>query len=252
MSDFLLVSLRDGDFGREVARRELGDFEKVITPTGARLHHLIVTDENVELPDLSEFDGVIVGGSALNVTNEEYSPYQLHADALLGQIVTGPVPVFLVCFGIGWLAQHTGGTVDRLHGETPGGTTVVLTPAAATDPLMAGLPPTFAALTGHNESAALLGDGVVHLASGPTCPVQIIRYGDTVWATQFHGELDAESMGIRMAFYKNHGYFRPEEYDDIVATLPAYDVSVAQQLLRNFIGFCTTRAANAPVAVERA
>ena len=92
----------------------------------------------------------------------------------------------------------------------------------------------------------------VHLASGPTCPVQIIRYGDTVWATQFHGELDAESMGIRMAFYKNHGYFRPEEYDDIVATLPAYDVSVAQQLLRNFIGFCTTRAANAPVAVERA
>lgn len=253
MSSFLLVSLRDGDFGRAVATREFGDFHKVLAPTGAELTHLIVTDETVVLPDLTGFAGVIVGGSALNVTNKEYGTYQQHAHDLLTQIISHSTPAFLVCFGAGWLTHHLGGVVDRSHGETPGGTQVHLTAAAATDPLLADLPAEFEAFSGHTESIAQLPAALVPLATGPTCPVQMVRYGDQVWAAQFHSELDAQALAVRMEFYKHHGYFAPEEFNAIVATLDRFDVSVGQQVLRNFVTWCAQReGVTAPLAAEPA
>lgn len=51
--------------------------------------------------------------------------------------------------------------------------------------------------------------------------MQMVRYGDHVWATQFHAEMDAQAMQTRMDFFADYGYFSPEDYDAIVKGLPS-------------------------------
>ena len=67
----------------------------------------------------------------------------------------------------------------------------------------------------------------------------MVRYGDRVWATQFHAEMDADAMRTRMDFFHDYGYFPAEEYARIVADLPNHDVSRANGLLRTFARLCT-------------
>ena len=242
MKEFLFVSLRDGDFGNKVAKSELDDIIRSTGLTETELHHIILGSETDHIGDVSSYRGVIVGGSALNITDAVHSDYQKHVDQELQLLINQRTPVYLVCFGIGWLASATGGQVDNSNPETPGPTTINLSAAAAKDPLCTDLPPTFMGFTGHKESVAQVGSDTTVLATGPSCPYQLIRYADHVWASQFHCELDAPSLAKGMAFYMNHGYFSPEDYHEIVAGLSQYDASCAQQVAQNFVAHCRSLA----------
>lgn len=238
MSRLLFLSLRDGAIGPEVSMAEYND---VLNATGLapeQLERRMIPDEHTPLGSLDGFDGIIVGGSSLNITNDDWSPWQRHIDEVLSEVVAGPLPVFFVCFGLSWLTHHLGGTVTHSHPEAAGPSVVNLLPAAAQDPLTAGLPTEFTALTGHTENAEPLADKLVLLASGPTCPVQIVRYGEHVWASQFHAEMDHAAMKARMDFFYDYGYFPAEEYDTIVAALPGVDTTYANELLRRFTAYC--------------
>ena len=59
-------------------------------------------------------------------------------------------------------------------------------------------------------------NGGTLLASSERCPIQMIRFGKNVYATQFHPELDAEGIILRIQIYKHHGYFKPEESDNMI------------------------------------
>mgnify|MGYP002714248577 CR=1 FL=1 len=238
MSRLLFLSLRDGAIGPEVSRAEYND---VLNATGLapdQVERRLIPDEHTPLGNLEGFDGIIVGGSSLNITNEEWSAWQHHVDEVLSEVVAGPRPVFFVCFGLSWLTHHLGGTVVHTHPEAAGPTVVKLLPEAENDPLVAGLPEEFTALTGHTENAEPLPAKLELLASGSTCPVQIVRYGDHVWATQFHAEMDHAAMKARMDFFYDYGYFPAAEYDTIVASLPSVDTTYANELLRRFIAYC--------------
>lgn len=81
---------------------------------------------------------------------------------------------------------------------------VRLTSGASEDVLARHLPQEFTSLTGHTEAvedlAASDSSEVTILADGPTCPVQLIRVGNSTWASQFHAEMDAVAMKKRMDF----------------------------------------------------
>lgn len=242
MADFLMLSLRTGEIGQRVALAEHFD---VRTSTGldeSELDHVVLDSEEQHLPNLSSYRGVIVGGSSLNITDHEpigvYSDYQSHIHSQLGKLIEHGVPVFLLCFGSGWLTHHTGGSIDRAHPENSGPTQIELLDAAATDPLTATLPRSFTALTGHTESIRFVGSEITVLATGPTCPFQIIRYRDHVWGSQAHCEMNAAAMRTRMSFFMDYGYFPAEEFEAIVKDLPRYDTTHAHQLLRNFVDYC--------------
>lgn len=238
MSRLLFLSLRDGAIGPEVSKAEYHD---VLNATGLmpeQLERRMIPDEHTPLGSLEGFDGIIVGGSSLNITNDDWSPWQRHIGEVLGEVVAGPLPVFFVCFGLSWLTHHLGGSVAHTHPEAAGPTVVKLLPAAAQDPLTAGLPAEFTALTGHTENAEPHPAELELLASGPTCPVQIVRYGDHVWASQFHAEMDHAAMKARMDFFFDYGYFPAEEYDTIVASLPGVDTTYSNELLRRFTAYC--------------
>lgn len=234
MSKLLFLSLRTGDIGPDVARAEYHD---VLRATGLRevdVELRVIDSPNAELGPLDSVSGIIVGGCSLNVTNPERDAWHLRIDDILSATVQSEKPTFFVCFGISWLVDYLGGSVGRTHPEQSGPTTVNV----VADDAVAGAGGSFTALTGHTENPVEVPASLTVVATGPGGMIQMVRYTDRVWATQFHAEMDADAMRARMDFFHDYGYFPADEYARIVADLPSHDVSRANALLRTFARLC--------------
>ena len=235
MSKLLFLSLRNGEIGPDVAHAEYHDALRATGLSEVDMELRVIDSPDSELGPLDPVSGIIVGGCSLNVTNPERDAWHKRIDDILSATVESGKPVFFVCFGISWLVDHLGGEVGRTHPEPSGPTTVDV----VADDVLAGPSGTFTALTGHTENPVAVPDSLAVVASGPDGLVQVVRYGDRVWATQFHAEMDAAAMRTRMDFFHDYGYFPAEEYARIVADLPNHDVSRANGLLRTFARLCT-------------
>lgn len=205
--------------------------------------HRIRLDQEDIPPDLdvTDFAAVIVGGGpgCVSDTSEEKSDIEARIEqqifGLMPKIIERDHPYMGCCYGLGILAQYLGGNVSKERfGEPVGATTCVLTPDAKGDPLLAGIDAKFEAFVGHKEAVQSLPAGTVHLVSSETCPVQMIRFGQNVYATQFHPEANARDFERRIRIYRNHGYFPPEDADQLIEACHAADVSVPGEILRRF------------------
>ena len=197
------------------------------------------------LPDdvnLDDYSGVIVGGGpgCVSDPSEKKKPVEAMMEdavmSLMPQIIARDFPYLGCCYGIGILGHHLGGHVSKArYGEDVGTSDCSLTEAGKTDPLLEGVPDRFDAFVGHKEAVQTLPEGCTHLVSSPTCPYQMIRHGQNVYATQFHPEADSAGFEVRVSIYKTYGYFPPEEADDIIAMCRAADVHAPERVLRNFV-----------------
>ncbi|WJY97605.1 GMP synthase [glutamine-hydrolyzing] [Corynebacterium fournieri] len=234
MSQLLFLSLRNGEIGPDVAHAEYHDALRATGLDEVDMELRVIDSPDAEIGPLDPVSGIIVGGCSLNVTNPERSAWHLRIDDILSTAIESGTPVFFVCFGISWLVDHLGGEVGRTHPEPSGPTTVNVVAEDA----LAGSSGTFTALTGHTENPVSVPDSLTVVATGPDGLVQMVRYTDRVWASQFHAEMDADAMRTRMDFFHDYGYFPAEEYARIVADLPNHDVSRANALLRTFARLC--------------
>ena len=87
---------------------------------------------------------------------------------------------------------------------------------------------------GHKEAVQALPPGCTHLVASAPCPYQMIRWGENVYATQFHPEADAHDFEQRIRIYKDHGYFPPEDAARLIDICHAAEVSVPGEILRRF------------------
>jgi len=190
---------------------------------------------------LSDYAGLIIGGSPFNVSDDAATKtavqQRVEADlqALLDQAIAQDFPVLGVCYALGVLGSHLGSTPDHTYGESAGTVEVELTEAGQADPLLAGLPQHFTALTGHKEALPTLPDGATLLATAAAAPVQMIRVGQNVYAVQFHPELDQPGLKERLAIYLDQGYCAPQEYQQVLAKTERANLANAQQILKNFV-----------------
>ncbi|MDQ2089544.1 glutamine amidotransferase [Marimonas arenosa] len=194
--------------------------------------------------NLADYSGVIVGGGPGCVSDPPEKKKSIEARiedtvlSLMPEIIARDFPFLGCCYGIGILGHHLGGagTVSKERfGEEVGTSDCSLTEAGKSDPICDGIADDFLAFVGHKEAVQKLPPGCVHLVSSPTCPFQMIRYGQNVYATQFHPEADSAGFEVRVGIYKNFGYFPPEEADNIIALCRAADVHAPERVLRNFV-----------------
>lgn len=192
--------------------------------------------------DPADYAGTIVGGGPGCVSDPPGSkdPDEARIEAailsLMPAITDRDLPFLGCCYGIGILARHLGGPVSKTrYGEPVGISTCRLTPDGSTDPLLAGSPDSFDAFVGHKEAAQALPPGCIHLLASDPCPFQMIRHGENVYATQFHPEADAAVFHTRIDIYRHHGYFAPEDAQDLHALVDAADVHVPERILRAFV-----------------
>ncbi|GAA5089072.1 glutamine amidotransferase [Nocardia iowensis] len=192
--------------------------------------------------ELDDYSSVIVGGGPSNVSSpdgEKYDYQRLFEPGLkklLAEIVDRDFPYLGACYGLSILADVLGGEVsDERYGETAGAQTIELTDQARADPLLQGIPASFRAFVGHKEACQAVPPGAVLLAGSAGCPVQMIRVGEHVYATQFHPELDGDGLALRIEIYRHAGYFDPAEAEYLTALGHRETITAPKEILRRFV-----------------
>jgi GMP synthase (glutamine-hydrolysing) len=241
---FLLLATRPED---DVADAEYAAFVRFSGLTDSELRRVRL--EAAPLPDLDldDWSGIVVGGSPFTSSDPDQnkSPVQRRVeaelDALVAEVVRRDLPFLGACYGVGTLSRYQGGVADGTYAEPVGPIEVSLTEDGLSDPLLAGLPPSFTAFVGHKEACRALPPGTTLLATAASCSVQMFRVGTNVYATQFHPELDLPGILHRVAAYRYSGYFAPDELDELdeldddVAQLGTVPVEEPHRILANFV-----------------
>jgi GMP synthase-like glutamine amidotransferase len=147
------------------------------------------------VPDRPDgFDGLVVMGGPMSAASDEGFPSRATELALLAEAVRQGVPTLGVCLGAQLLAVAAGGPVYRgAAGPEVGWGPVELSPAAATDPLLAGLPDRMEVLHWHGDTFDLP-SGAVHLVGNSNYANQGFRLGATAWGLQFHLEVTVAAV----------------------------------------------------------
>lgn len=192
--------------------------------------------------DLSAYSGVIVGGGPGCVSDppEKKTPMEARIEAqilgLMPRIAEARAPFLGCCYGIGILGKFLGAPVSQdHHGEDVGPITCRRRTEGAGDPLLDGVPDSFTALVGHKEALDALPPGAVHLLEGDDCPIQMLRHGDRIYATQFHPEADGANFALRIQVYKDKGYFAPDAAADLTARCADVATDASGRVLANFV-----------------
>jgi GMP synthase (glutamine-hydrolysing) len=239
MKPFLIIQLRPET---EAADEEYASFLKrgQLRPEQTLRIRL---DRQEIAPDLAldSFSGVIVGGGPGCVSDDpkKKDPVEARMEAallrLMPEITRHDFPFLGCCAGIGILGHHLGAPVSKERfGEPVGEIECLKTDAGQLDPLLAGLPDRFAALVGHKEALDALPAGTTHLVHSDACPFQMIRYGNHVYATQFHPESNGESFALRIRLYQGKGYFREGEAEELTRKCLLANTEVSGRIIGNF------------------
>ncbi len=239
MKRFLILQLRPETDASDA------EYASILDKTGLmpdQTHRFRLDRENLpEGLDVTDYAGVIVGGGPGCVSDDPATKSAVDARVeaaimgLMPQITAQDHPFMGCCYGLGILAAHLGGEVSKdRFGEPVGPSTCRLTEDGMQDPLTSGLEPNFDAFVGHKEAVQSLPEGCVHLLASDPCPFQMIRWGQNVYATQFHPEADARDFEERINIYKHHGYFPPEDAQRLIEICHAADVTQPREILRRF------------------
>ena len=235
---FLVLQLRPED---ETAESE---FEAILRHGGLgrdEVERIRLDREGLPEIDLEAYAAIIVGGSPFEVStpDDEKGETQKRIEAgfmrLLARVVEEDVPFLGACSGNGLLGAYLGAGMSTRYAEPVGGVDVVLTEAGTMDPLLEGLPQRFRALVGHKEACDEVPPGAVLLARSESCPVQMFRVGQNVYATQFHPEGDPDEFRVRIDVYRDHGYFPAERAEELMAAVEKEETPVPQAMLRRFV-----------------
>lgn len=236
MKPFLLLASRAEDAAAD------GELDAICRYGGldpADVHRVRMEAGPLPAIRLDDYAGVIVGGSPFNSSDRVKSELQQRVEAelapLLDEIVERDFPFLGACYGVGTLGRHQGALIGTTYPEPISPVRITLTPEGRADPLLDGLPDAFEAYVGHKESCTTLPAHAVLLASSPTCPVQMFRVRQNLYATQFHPELDLAGIETRIEVYRGFGYFAPETIDHVLAGVRAGRVHEVQRILRNFV-----------------
>lgn len=235
---FLIIQLRPEDATAD------SEFQAILRY--GRLRRDEVVRERVEqtgLPgiDLDDHAAIIVGGSPFDMSTPAAakSGTQKRIEngfmELLERVVAADFPFLGACSGNSLLGAFCGARISRRFGEPVGGVDITLTPEGRRDPLLEGLPDTFRALVGHKEACDEVPEDAVLLARSETCPVQMFRVKNNIYATQFHPEGDLEGFTVRICVYKHHGYFAPETAEDLIAAVAGEHTPVPKEILGRFV-----------------
>ena len=239
MKPFLILQLRPIDLASD---SEYEAFLKYGGLLDHEAHRVRMEKEGIPKININDYSGIIIGGGPSNVSDnqEQKEAYQKRFEKdlnkLFATVFEHDFPVLGVCYGIGAINKYRGGIVSKeKYSEPVGAVEIELTKNSQNDDLLVDLPQKFTAYCGHKEACQIVPPDATVLASSTSCPIQMFRFKNNIYATQFHTELDMEGIILRINVYENHGYFSPEDADILIKKNKDQTVTIPSMILKRFV-----------------
>merc|ERR1711871_1776583 len=149
---------------------------KSVAPRGVTIEETIVypADEDYEVPDVSQFDGLAFSGSSFSVNDDEPGVHK--QIELTHQAFDAQVPCFGSCWGLQILVKAAGGDIQlNPRGREYGvGRKISLTPEGRAHPMFEGKKATFDAWISHSDEVVHMSPNLINLAGNDHSRVQAI------------------------------------------------------------------------------
>lgn len=168
----------------------LGVIEPVLRAAGVAIDLLDAEEGCVWPDDALEAAGLVLLGGAMCANDDARFPHFGPLLETIRRFAAEDRPVLGICLGGQLIARALGGrVVERALGEF-GFVELLGRPAAAADPLLAGIALPVRVMQWHDDHFELP-PGAVHLLESGTCPAQAFRFGARIYGFQCHPEVDA-------------------------------------------------------------
>lgn len=188
--------------------------------------------------ELDRYAGVIVTGSLFDYCAPEHkkTTEQKATEHVLSHVIKEAMdrdyPLLGVCYGLHIMGAELGTPLTSKYGEPLSVPNYFLSDDGKKDPIFGALPERFDAVTGHHYSLAHVPEGSTLLASSRYGEVQALRVGENVYGTQFHPEIDADGLELRITFYSD-SYC--EGAEEVRAQAQGKKLATAARIITSFV-----------------
>src|SRR3972149_5577170 len=141
---------------------------------------------NEELPEMNDFDWLVIMGGSMNVYEEEKYPWLREEKNLIAEAIASKKMILGVCLGAQLVADVLGGRVSKNRYNEIGWFPVTLTEEARNSSIFFNFPGTFTAFHWHGDTLRIP-HGAKKIAQSEGCANQAFEYGKTI-GLQFHLE----------------------------------------------------------------
>lgn len=232
---------------RHVPHESLGTLEHTFDAAGLPYEYVDLFAGVPQDFDPAQLAGLVVLGGPMNVDETEKYPFLATEPSLIEAAMNNDVPVLGICLGSQLVAKTLGAPVRSMPEKEIGWYEIEMTDAAKTDPLFAHLDQAETVFQWHGDTFDMPA-GAVLLARSEVCERQAFRYGERVYALQFHMEVTAELIEDWLT--EPHGcaeiaelhYIDPDEIRALIpARLPAMQ-AIGDRLFSEFARLCRVRS----------
>ncbi len=151
---------------------------------------------NEELPDIDDFDWLVILGGSMNIYEEEKYPWLKKEKDFITESIANKKIVLGICLGSQLVADLFGGRITRNKYKEIGWFPVTLTGEAKTSPIFGTLPNKFCAFHWHGDTFKIP-RGVIRIAQSEGCANQAFEYGRVI-GLQFHLEYSVKSIDLML------------------------------------------------------
>ncbi len=149
---------------------------------------------NEELPDIDDFDWLVIMGGSMNIYEDEKYPWLKEEKNFIAQAIANRKIILWICLCSQLLADIFGGRVTKNKYKEIGWFPVSLTREARDSPIFGTFPGTFTAFHWHGDTFKIP-PGARRIAQSEACPNQAFEY-ERVIGLQFHIEYSVESINL--------------------------------------------------------
>lgn len=229
---------------------QFGDYEQLYTKiihsanANAQCQMLHLLDQpETPLPDVKDFDGIIVGGGASNITDN--GPWLEPVCQLVNQALKERRKLLGICLGHQILGHVAGAAVGPINaGWKFGRANVTLAADASTDPLLGDLPQRFEVNLTHRQGLLDCPTGIKAMGMADHDPQQVIRVGDRAWGVQYHPEFTQAYMRAVLETRRERIDQAAGDGAAAAAETTLGDTPFGSRVLERFVQLCSKKSSS--------